>query len=110
MPATPVDSITEETFSARVLQAERPVLIQFWALWCRPCRMVTPIVEELAADRADTLDLVKVDIEQEPELAARHGVTAVPAFVVYSGGETRGSWVGAAPKQVLEQKLAACLR
>ncbi|WP_169806506.1 thioredoxin family protein [Microtetraspora malaysiensis] len=54
--------------------------------------------------------MVKVDIEQEPELAARHGVTAVPAFVVYSGGETKGSWVGAAPKQVLEQKLAACLR
>ncbi|WP_433214783.1 thioredoxin [Microtetraspora malaysiensis] len=109
MSATPVDSVTEQTFPARVLQAKRPVLIQFWALWCHPCRMVTPIVEELAAEHADTLDVVKVDIEEEPELAARHGITAVPAFVVYADGESKGSWVGAAPKHALERKLSAYL-
>ncbi|MER6949173.1 thioredoxin family protein [Nonomuraea sp. NPDC000554] len=107
-PHTPssVDSITEQTFAERVLQAERPVLIQFWATWCHPCRMVTPIVEQLAAERSGTLDVVKIDLDEEPELADRHGITAVPAFVVYAGGRPVGSWVGAAPMHVLEQKLA----
>lgn len=104
-----VDSVTEQTFDERVLQAKRPVLIQFWATWCHPCRMVSPIVEQLAAERAGDLDVVKVDLDEEPELAARHGITAVPAFVVYAEGRPAGSWVGAAPKHILEQKLAAYL-
>jgi len=105
-----VKAVTAQTFSEHVLQAERPVLIQFWATWCRPCLMVTPIVEQLAAERADELDVVKVDLDQNPELAARHGISAVPAFVVYSGGRPIGAWTGAAPKHVLADKLAATMR
>ncbi|WP_335941409.1 thioredoxin [Streptomyces sp. PTD5-9] len=113
MPAhapRPVDSVTEQTFTTRVLHAERPVLVQFWATWCHPCRMVTPIVEQLAAEQADHLDVVKVDLDEEPVLAAQLGITSVPAFVVYTGGRPAGAWVGAAPKHVLEKKLTSILR
>ncbi|MEU3218542.1 thioredoxin [Streptomyces sp. NPDC006971] len=113
MPAhspRPVDSVTEQTFTERVLQAERPVLIQFWATWCHPCRMVSPIVEQLATEQSGHLDVVKVDLDEEPGLAARLGITSVPSFVVYTGGRPAGSWVGAAPKHVLEKKLTSILR
>ncbi|MYU24278.1 thioredoxin [Streptomyces sp. SID8352] len=113
MPAhssRPVDSITEQTFAERVLQTERPVLVQFWATWCHPCRMVTPIVEQLAAEQSDHLDVVKVDLDEEPGLAAQLGITSVPAFVVYNGGQPTGGWVGAVPKHVLEEKLNSILR
>ncbi|MFI6921687.1 thioredoxin family protein [Nonomuraea spiralis] len=105
-----VRSVTEQTFAEHVVQAERPVLVQFWATWCRPCQMVTPVVESLAADRAGEVDVVKVDLDEEPGLATRHGVTAVPAFVVYAGGNPAGSWTGAAPRHVLDQYLDAALR
>ncbi|MEU4546804.1 thioredoxin family protein [Nonomuraea dietziae] len=105
-----VDSVTEQTFTERVIQAERPVLIQFWATWCHPCRMVTPIVESLAADRSGEVDVVKIDLDEEPELAARHDVTAVPAFVVYAEGRPIGSWRGAAPHHVLDHTLTSILR
>lgn len=105
-----VDAVTARTFPERVLQAERPVLIQFWATWCQPCRMVSPVVEQLAAERSGEVDVVKVDLDQEPDLAVRHGISAVPAFVVYSGGEPIGSWTGAAPKRALDAKLTATLR
>ncbi|RVX41284.1 thioredoxin 1 [Nonomuraea polychroma] len=105
-----VDSVTEQTFAERVLQAKRPVLIQFWATWCPPCRMVTPIVESLAAQRSGEVDVVKIDLDEEPELAARHGITAVPAFVVYAGGRSIGSWTGAAPQHVLDHQLTTTLR
>ncbi|RJL22003.1 thioredoxin [Bailinhaonella thermotolerans] len=106
MSAKPVDSITEKTFPARVLASERPVLVQFWAVWCGPCRRVTPIVEEIAAENAGKLDVVKVNVDEEPALAARHGVSSIPAFVVYEGGSPVDSWVGAAPKPELERALA----
>ncbi|MCX2968962.1 thioredoxin [Streptomyces sp. TRM70308] len=109
MAPNPVDSVTEETFSDRVLHSDKPVLIQFWAPWCAPCRMVTPIVEQLAAEQAKVLDVVKVNVDQEPGVAAQHGVSSIPAFVIYSGGEAREGWVGAAPKPALEKKLAAYL-
>ncbi|MFC5183225.1 thioredoxin family protein [Actinomadura harenae] len=109
-PAVPVDSVTEQTFPTRVLQAEKPVLIQFWATWCAPCRRVTPIVEELAAEHADRLDVVKVDIDEEEALTIQHRISGVPAFIVYVDGQIKESWVGAAPKNALEKRLAAYLR
>ncbi|WP_242641317.1 thioredoxin, partial [Streptomyces kasugaensis] len=110
MPAAPVDSITEQTFPARVLESKIPVLIQFWAPWCAPCRMVTPIVEQIAAEHADVLDVVKVNVDEEPALAIQHGVSSIPAFVVIADGLQKKSWVGAAPKPVLERTLAPYLR
>ncbi|BAU87711.1 thioredoxin [Streptomyces laurentii] len=106
----PVDSVTAQTFAGRGLQAERPVLVQFWATWCHPCRMVTPHVAQLAAERSGRLDVVRIDLDEEPEPATRLGITSVPAFVVYNEGRPVGSWIGAAPKKALEGKLDAILR
>ncbi|MET9295888.1 thioredoxin [Streptomyces sp. NPDC003077] len=106
---TPVDSLTEQAFPARVLESKKPVLIQFWAPWCAPCRMVTPIVEQLAADHAEALDVVKVNVDEEPGLAIQHGVSSIPAFTVYVDGVPKKSWVGAAPKHVLEKTITALL-
>ncbi|MCB5910448.1 thioredoxin [Streptomyces pinistramenti] len=105
-----VDALTEETFAGRVLEAKGNVLIQFWAPWCGPCRMVSPIVAQLAAEHAGVLDVVKVNVDEEPGLAARHGVSSIPAFAVYRGGVVQEAWVGAAPKAVLEKSLAPYLR
>ncbi|MFF3001864.1 thioredoxin family protein [Kitasatospora sp. NPDC057940] len=105
-----VDSVTEQTFPARVLKAERPVLVQFWAAWCGPCIRVTPIVEALAAEHAGVLDVVKINVDEEPGLAERHRITSIPAFVVYADGALTTAWTGAAPKPVLEHQLAPLLR
>ncbi|MFF2615973.1 thioredoxin family protein [Kitasatospora sp. NPDC058046] len=105
-----VESVTEQTFPARVLKAERPVLVQFWAAWCGPCIRVTPIVEALAAEHAGVLDVVKINVDEEAGLAERHGVTSIPAFVVYTDGAAAMAWTGAAPKPVLERQLAPFLR
>ncbi|MFJ1547720.1 thioredoxin family protein [Streptomyces sp. NPDC088246] len=106
----PVDSVTEQTFPVRVLQAKRPVLVQFWAAWCGPCIRVTPIVEEVAAEHAGVLDVVKINVDEEPGLADRHGVSSIPTFVVYAGGTLAKAWTGAAPKPLLERNLGPFLR
>ncbi|MYS86040.1 thioredoxin family protein [Embleya scabrispora] len=105
-----VDSVTERTFPERVLQATRPVLIQFWAEWCGPCIRVTPIVEQLAAEHAGVLDVVKINVDEEHALATQHGISSIPAFVVYADGAPAKSWTGAAPKPVLERHLGDFLR
>ncbi|MFF2963807.1 thioredoxin family protein [Streptomyces sp. NPDC057963] len=109
-PAGFGDSVTEQTFPARVLQAKRPVLVQFWAEWCGPCSRVTPIVEQVAAEHAGVLDVVKVNVDEEPGLADRHGISSIPAFVVYTDGTPVKVWTGAAPKPLLERSHAPFLR
>ncbi|MCP2256598.1 thioredoxin [Streptoalloteichus tenebrarius] len=106
MPTSPVSAVTEQTFERQVLQARRPVLIQFWAPWCAPCRMMTPIVEQLASEHAESLTVVKINVDEEHGLAARHGISGIPAFLVYRDGQVVDAWVGAAPKPMLEQRLA----
>ncbi|MEU0940933.1 thioredoxin family protein [Embleya sp. NPDC005971] len=104
-PHGSVDSVTERTFPVRVLQAERPVLVQFWAPWCGPCIRITPVVEELAATQAGALDVVKINVDEEPALSEQHGISSIPAFVVYVDGAPVKAWTGAAPKPVLERHL-----
>lgn len=90
-------NINKENFSAEVLQSDRPVLLDFWASWCGPCRMVGPLVEEIAGERAD-IKVGKVNVDEQPELAAQFGVMSIPTLVVMQNGKIVNQAVGARPK------------
>ena len=92
-----VVNITKDNFREEVVNCERPVLLDFWASWCGPCRMVSPIVDEIAAERGD-IKVGKVNVDEQPELAGQFGVMSIPTLVVVKGGRVVKQMVGARPK------------
>ena len=89
--------ISKNNFQNEVLNSEKPVLLDFWAPWCGPCRMVSPIVDEIAAERGD-IKVGKINVDEQPELAGRFGVMSIPTLVVMKGGKVANQMVGARPK------------
>jgi thioredoxin 1 len=99
------EAITTSQFDAEVLGSETPVIVDFWAEWCGPCRAVSPILEQIAEERADELRVVKVNIDEEPDLQQRYGILSIPTIVLFKGGEPAAAAIGAQPKRMLEQSL-----
>lgn len=100
-----VIEITNENFQNEVLKAEKPVLLDFWAEWCTPCRMVSPIVDELSDELADTIKVGKINVDNEPELASSFKVMSIPTLIVMRDGEVSETSVGARPKEDLRKIL-----
>ncbi len=96
--------ITKENFQEEVLNSEKPVLLDFWASWCGPCRMVGPILDEIAEERED-IKVCKINVDEEPELAAKYGIVSIPTLLVMEKGEIRNKSLGARPKAQIEAML-----
>lgn len=99
--------LTDGNFDQEVLQSDLPVLIDFWAVWCGPCRMVHPIVEELADEYAGKVKIGKLDVDNNPNTAIKYGIRSIPSLLIFKGGEVVENIVGAVPKQQINEKLKA---
>ena len=106
--AHPID-ITDDSFNAEVIQSDTPVLVDFWAEWCGPCKMIAPIVEELAEEFGDKIKFTKLDVDANPQSATNFGIRGIPTLLIFNGGKPVETVVGAVPKSVLKKKLDAAL-
>ncbi|MEA9985378.1 MULTISPECIES: thioredoxin [Subtercola] len=99
-------AVTDASFEADVLNSDETILVDFWAEWCGPCRAVSPILDQIAAEHSDKIKIVKLNVDDNPQIAAKYQITSIPAMKVYRGGEVVKTIIGAKPKAALEHDLA----
>ena len=98
--------VTDETFEADVLENDKPVLVDYWAEWCGPCKMVAPVLEAIAEEHGDKLDIVKLNVDQNPVITQKYGILNIPTLGVFKNGEVVKELVGARSKSALLRELA----
>jgi thioredoxin 1 len=102
-----VNKVTDANFDAEVLKATGPVVVDFWAEWCGPCRMIAPALEEIAGLMGNKVKIVKLNVDENPATASKYGIMSIPTLMIFKNGELASRQVGAAPKQKLEQWITA---
>jgi len=98
-----MNKVTDATFEADVLKASGPVLVDFWAEWCGPCRQIAPALEELATELADKITIVKLNIDENPGTPGKYGVRGIPTLMIFKGGQVAATKIGALPKSKLQE-------
>jgi len=101
--------VTDASFGTDVLSADKPVIVDFWAEWCGPCRKLGPILDEIAGEYSEKVDVVKVNVDDNPAIAAQYGITSIPAVYLFQNGEVKSTVIGAKPKQFFEKEFSDVL-
>jgi thioredoxin 1 len=104
-----VSKVSDANFDAEVLKATGPVVVDFWAEWCGPCKMIGPHLEEIAGAMGDKVKIVKLNVDENPATASKYGIMSIPTLMIFKNGELASRQVGAAPRQKLEQWITAAV-